>query len=285
MKILKKTFEEQVTELCQSERCKRKEATLRVQSDWLEEELKSSQTQNGSASPPPSQSNTSPSYKPDESLNWHKHFGTQSIVIRRIKETRDQLLANTWNQLPLESPLYEMGPIKFFEIFHRFDGYILPIVDPKVSIPNSLILHDLIYSEKFSDHEICPLKKELLLEHEDYLKSSEQKYFQEYERQKARCRANLEKFFSLSQIPVWADIIQTYFYMDKTWEESCGFITQKDIQDYLIQHGDKRYKGLTEKDRMWTAPFQKAQKFVPITSSLLGRAKTRPKPIKEVVYS
>ena len=119
--------------------------------------------------------------------------------------------------------------------------------------------------------------------HDDYLRNENSIHLEDFNRSLEQCRSNLERFLKAPKEPVWADIIKTYFYMDENWQESCGFITQKDIQDYLREHGDKRYRGLSEKDRMWTAPFQKAQRFVPITSSLLGRAKTRPKMMKEAV--
>jgi hypothetical protein len=218
--------------------------------------------------------------KPEESPNWHKQFGYQSSAVRRVTGTRDQLLANTWNQLPLDSPLYELGPFKFFGLFSDYNGYVLPIVDPKVSIPNSLILHDFVYRDKFPDHEICPVKEEQFLKHEEYLKKGDSTYYESYQRNASKCSANINQFLNRPKAPVWSDIIKTYYYMDENWEESCGFITQKDIQDHLREHGDKRYKRLSNKDKIWTAPFQKAQKFVPMTSSLLGRAKVKPKPVK-----
>ena len=276
MRILKKTFEEQVEHLCQVEKWRRKDATLKVQSDWSEEEAILSKSKKKRTS-------LDESYKPEESSSWHKHFGTQSIVVRRVKETRDQLLANTWNELPLESPLYELGPSHFFNVFNNYNGYIIPIIDSKLSIPNSLIVHEFVYREKFPDHEICPIKEAAFKWHDDYLKNENSIHLEDFKQSLVKCRFNLERFLKAPKVPIWADIIKTYFYMDENWQESCGFITQKDIQNYLQEHGDKRYRGLSEKDRMWTAPFQKAQKFVPITSSLLGRAKTRPKMMKEAV--
>jgi len=276
MRILKKTFEEQVEHLCRVEKWRRKDAMMKVQSDWSEEEAILSRSNKKTTT-------LDESYKPEESSNWHKHFGTQSIVVRRVKETRDQLLANTWNELPLESPLYELGPSHFFNVFNNYNGYIIPIIDPKLSIPNSLIAHEFVYREKFPDHEICPIKEAAFKWHDDYLRNENSIHLEDFNRSLAQCRSNLERFLKAPKEPVWADIIKTFFYMDENWQESCGFITQKDIQDYLREHGDKRYRGLSEKDRMWTAPFQKAQRFVPITSSLLGRAKTRPKMIKEAV--
>ena len=38
MRILKKTFEEQVEHLCRVEKWRRKDAMMKVQSDWSEEE-------------------------------------------------------------------------------------------------------------------------------------------------------------------------------------------------------------------------------------------------------
>ena len=282
-RILKRTFDEQLDHICLTEKCKRKDAIKKIYSDWSQEEAELSSLDLDSQYSAVTKGNLSQYNKTEESPFWHQHFGYQSNVVRRVSETRDQLLANTWNQLPLESPLYELGTFKFFELFHDYDGYILPIVDPKVSIPNSLILHEFLYKEKFPKYETCPNKEELLTKHENFLKENDATYYENYQRNAAKCRTNMDKFLSLPKSPVWADIIKTYYYMDENWAESCGFITQKDIQDHLRQYGDKKYNGVANKDRMWTAPFKKAQRFVPITSSLLGRAKTRPKPIQSSV--
>ena len=282
-RILKRTFDVQLDHICLTEKCKRKDAIKKIYSDWSQEEAELSKRDLDSQHSAVTKGNLTQYNKVEESSIWHQHFGYKSNVVRRVSETRDQLLANTWNQLPQGSPLYELGTFKFFELFHDYNGYILPIIDPKVSIPNSLILHELVYQEKFTAHEICSIKKEHLTKHENFLKENDTSYYESYQRNAAKCRTNMDKFLSLPKPPVWADIIKIYYYMDKNWAESCGFITQKDIQDHLRQHGDKKYNGVSNKDRMWTAPFQKAQKFVPITSSLLGRAKTRPKPIKGAI--
>jgi hypothetical protein len=197
-----------------------------------------------------------------------------AVACQRVLEFRNTALSNAWNALPEKSPLKQLGPERFFAMFHYYDPIIMCITDHSQDIPHSLIMHRIVFGRLTGKYD--KLKEKSYWEPEYWFVKQERwacendtDYLCQWGENRKWCEGRINKLYiNRPEPPVYYDIISAWCGgIDAAWDgnDVIGEVTIKDIKHYLKR--DQKYKDWDYDDNKWKEGFKVARKLVAIAGT------------------